>query len=172
MNLSPIISAKPAAVARKAPTYDCGPAGHLTVRQIMERTGLRRQSVQARLNRGRTGAQILAGRLVRVQDVPTYDCGKAGRLTIAQIAKRAGISHSGAARRVRNGLRGERLLVGAVRKERTDSPARPSLLRALRIVRAFPDTVPTVRQLQKVCPMSRSNAVRYQAALRDVLEAA
>jgi hypothetical protein len=151
------------------PLYDCGEAGMLTVRQIASLTGLCKQSVQGRIDRGLTGAQLVAPPLTRSLRVPTYDCGSAGFLTTAQIAKRTGLTHSGATRRVLMGIRGAALLVPK-KADRTEQPARGSLLRALRIARAFPDRVPTMSELQRAVPMSRSNAARWQAAMRDLME--
>lgn len=102
-----------------------------------------------------------------------YDCGKHGKLTTRQIATAAGISIHAARHRVNVGMKGEALVAPRWESLRNVNKAkcrRPSLLTACRIARAFPDRVPTIKELQAVYPMSHASALRWRQGWRDTLE--
>lgn len=98
------------------------------------------------------------------------DAGRFGRLTFAQVAYIAGIKpHSAWNRYHRQGLRGDALVEGKGRLRAPGAlkaPVRvPSMLLACKLAHAFPDRVPTWREIAAVHPMSKTAAIRWRAAM-------
>lgn len=102
-----------------------------------------------------------------------HDCGKFGFLTSNQIAQVAGISIEAVYLRHRRGDTGEALCAPAwdkARKQFKTPCAYPTMLIACQLAKAFPDRLPSTKEIQAVRPMSRQSAVRWKSALRDALE--
>jgi hypothetical protein len=102
--------------------------------------------------------------------VKRYDCGKHGQLTAKEIAARAGIAVETVYDRVRRKWPAADLAepAHALRREKAGIPRMPCVIMALRIARAFPNRVPTVRELRAVAPMCAVQARRWQRALEEV----
>lgn len=109
--------------------------------------------------------------------VRTHDCGTHGVLTTQQAAAKAGISATSVLQRVKAGLHGDDIIEHE-RKPRddyqttyTDSAVHVThgmaVNVAVRIVRDFPNRVPTAQELQQRFGMSRATAYRWRAAVAD-----
>lgn len=98
-----------------------------------------------------------------------HDCGEHGKLTVSQIAGRAGITTFGIYQRIRDGVTGAALCDPAHdRLRRQKSPcSRPVILAALKLATRFPDRLPTVDEIIATHPMSKGNAVRWRYALDE-----
>lgn len=98
-----------------------------------------------------------------------HDCGSYGHLTLPEIAAQAGITVNAARYRVRAlKLSGDALVEGtqALRKRSVGSIVKsPSILIACKLARAYPDTVPTWREVQKIVPMCEQAAKRWSRAM-------
>jgi predicted transcriptional regulator len=102
-----------------------------------------------------------------------HDCGKSGRLTVQQIADAVGITEESVRSRIKAGYTGEALLIGkreGLRMTRTHNTNHPSSLMALKIARRFPDRVPSLAEIQKLRPMSKTSANRWRQMWKTVLE--
>lgn len=111
----------------------------------------------------------------------THDCGKYGRLTAPRIAEVAGVHHNTVLDRIRRGWTGEKLAAPAGklgykprprRNGGNDSkgPRRPSLVLALRLASEYCNTVPSVKEIQRLRPMSAAAAGRWRIAWAEALE--
>lgn len=102
-----------------------------------------------------------------------YDCGKHGHLTAAQIAKLAGVTGTTVRYRIAQGWRGDKLCTPyrSATRRKSDAPCRmPTVAIAVKLARAFPNKVPTTREIIAAHPMSRTAASRWRQAFRDVDE--
>lgn len=102
--------------------------------------------------------------------VKLYDCGKHGKLTARQIADRAGISVFTVYDRVRRKWPPADLAepAHALQRQKADIPRMPCVITAVRIARAFPNRVPSVREIRAVAPMCVVAARRWQRALEEI----
>lgn len=96
-----------------------------------------------------------------------FDCGRYGKLSAKEIARIAGMSREGVWQRVQSGIVGAELC--APKHERLrgvkEKCARPTVMVAMKLARAYPDKTPTLAQIQKVHPMTARNAMRWRQAL-------
>ena len=103
---------------------------------------------------------------------PRYDCGKYGRLTVAQMRLLSGLSKTAQQKRLDAGWRGERLCPPryATRSEAISyrAPPRHALLAAFKIADLFPGRVPTIAEIQSVRPMSDRSAGYWRSAIAAV----
>jgi hypothetical protein len=99
-----------------------------------------------------------------------HDCGRYGQLTVGQIAKRAGVTVEAVRFRINSGWTGDALCL-KYRVEHQRKPGsecrHPTMATAVRLARAFPDRVPTTKEIIAVRPMSRVSASRWRQAFRD-----
>lgn len=98
-----------------------------------------------------------------------WDCGRYGMLTPIEVAKMAGISRSGAWARMRSGIKGADLCMRKSElptqvKERCSNTV---VLVAVKLARAFPGRVPSVKDIRATHPMCRRNAQRWRQAFND-----
>ncbi len=80
------------------------------------------------------------------------------------------MSREGVWQRVRAGITGAELCApkhDGLRKVKAPC-ARPTLLVAMKLARAFPEDVPTLRQIRNVHPMTERSAMRWRQALTEV----
>lgn len=105
----------------------------------------------------------------RGRAAPTYDCGSYGRMTIAQMAKLAGVSVRTIEGRMYRGARREALVVAKLRPKH--GPTTPVIGIACILAARFPNRVPTVKEIRKARPMSLAVAYRWQRAWREALAA-
>ena len=98
-----------------------------------------------------------------------FNCGKYGELTAKQISQLAGISKEAVWQRVRAGYNGAALVAPkheSLRKAKAPC-RRPTVLVAMKLARAFPDRVPSIREIRKVHPMCERNAMRWRQAMLE-----
>lgn len=107
--------------------------------------------------------------LPRGKAAPTYDCGALGRLTMAQMCKRSGLSKNGLQARLARGWTGERLLSKPY--PLTCSRARPALAVAAKLAAKYPGRVPTEQEMMALHPMTRQAAWSWRTAWRAALAA-
>lgn len=96
-----------------------------------------------------------------------YDCGSHGMLTVADMSRKSGVSKEAIRLRMKNGWRGADLLMPAHEMKRNivrKAPRKHVVLAAVKIARAFPHGIPTVKQIMKVHPMGERNALRWRQA--------
>lgn len=98
-----------------------------------------------------------------------HDCGHGLLLTAKQIASHTGLTRAAVSQRLRKGMQGAALIAP---KGLRRAPAKASLRTAVMLARAFPDRVPSLKEIQRVVPMCNSSAIEYRAALSATLEAA
>ena len=99
-----------------------------------------------------------------------WDCGKYGHLTAKEIASVAGITREGVWQRIRvGGVKGAALCApkhDGLRVVR-EPCSKPVVKIAVKLARAFPDSVPSVAAIRKVHPMCARNAMRWRQALAE-----
>ena len=99
----------------------------------------------------------------------TYDCGRHGKLTCAEIAAIAGTSKTAVYKRIHAGYRGEELCSKRWSRQsrvRSDSPPRRHMLVvAFKIALRFPDSLPTLAEVKQVRAMSDANAATWRQAI-------
>lgn len=112
--------------------------------------------------------------------VTKHDCGQHGWLTVKQIHKRTGVPERTIRDRVQRGVTGDELMrarIGA-RETRSETTYRDAAVRtggvgtielAVRVARAFPCRVPTVKELQSMFGMHRATAYRWREAFIDAM---
>ena len=109
--------------------------------------------------------------LPRGRKPPTYDCGRFGMLTMAEMLAKSGVTKQTMRYRMQKGWQGEHLLSGPFARE-VRSPARPALNIAAKLAATYPRKVPTEREMIALHPMSRQAAWAWRNAWRSALEAA
>ena len=139
--------------------HDVGGGRMLTVRQIALQSGCEPSAIYARLHRGVTGVALLASRVTKL-----YDCGNGQKLTVKQIMQRTGLGEASVRSRISRGVTGRDLL----RKERRDAaaPRSSTMVLAIRIADAYPDRLPTTKEIRALHPMSVGAAERWRRALQ------
>lgn len=95
------------------------------------------------------------------------DCGEAGKLGVAEIARRAGVDPDTIRKRMREGVKGAALLApkGRGTHRVPQGAAEPTMLTAARLALHFGERRPTVDEIMAVQPMSRQTALRYCRAM-------
>jgi hypothetical protein len=119
------------------------------------------------------GIAQIAAPLGRKRTGRTFFCGaKLGHLTARQIATIAGISREGVWQRVKSGMKGPELCAPRYESARKakEKCSRPVMAIAMKLARAFPDKVPSVREIRKEHPMGARNAMRWRQAMNDANE--
>lgn len=113
---------------------------------------------------------MIAGPKIRKARARKYDCGKHGKLTVSQIARLAGTTNKAIYQRIKRGFVGERLceLKYEGRRKIRRPCSNPTILIAVRLANAFPDRVPTAKEIAEVHPMSEGNAMRWRRAFAEV----
>lgn len=112
------------------------------------------------------GVATIVGRVARDRG-RKFDCGKFGKLTANEIARITGMSREGVWQRVRSGIVGAELCApkhDGLRKVKTPC-SRPTIMVAMKLARAYPNSTPTLAQIKKVHPMTDRNAMRWRQAL-------
>lgn len=115
------------------------------------------------------GVVTITQNISRHPNAKLYDCGKYGMLTARQIAVMAGITQNAVARRHQSGVRGA-ALCGPKNQAQKGVRAKCSntvIGIAVKLVKAFPDRTPSVRQILDAHPMCKRNAQRWRQALND-----
>lgn len=101
----------------------------------------------------------------------TYDCGKFGVLTVREIAAIAGTTRAGIYRRIERGAKGEALCkpryAALSNIRRVAPPRRHMLISMYKLVRLYPDRLPTTEEIQRIRPMSLQNAQTWRQAIAD-----
>jgi hypothetical protein len=99
----------------------------------------------------------------------TFDCGKFGKLRAPEIAKITGMSREGVWQRVRHGVKGEALCAPKHESKRhaKEKCSKPVVRIAVKLARAFPHKVPTLKEIQAAHPMCERNAMRWRQAFTD-----
>lgn len=171
-SLCPVITPKPAPTPRRASRpstgarHDCGPLGMLTVAEIAARAGSTENAIRIRLAKGITGPKLCeaSGRC------RTYYCGpRHGYLSAKQIAAIVGCSPTAVHNRIRAGRSGLEIIApkwtesSKVRKP--TPPRRHVLVAAFKIADDFPASLPTVKQIQAIRPMSKHHAAIWRQAI-------
>jgi hypothetical protein len=103
-----------------------------------------------------------------------FDCGRYGKLTAKEIARLAGMTREGVWQRVRHGVKGADLCAPKHESKRhaKEKCSKPVVSIAVKLARAFPHKVPTLREIQQAHPMCERNAMRWRQAFADVAGAA
>lgn len=166
MTLAGTLSTPADYLPRKGERHDCGDGVMRTASEIALITGCGVSAVHARIANGWTGADLL-----REKRTKLYDCGKE-RLSIRQIAERAGVSEASIRSRIARGVRGRNLLLKGGDRWEPAAPRHPSMVLACRLADAFPDQLPTTAEIRRLQPMSPQSAERWRNALRAAREAA
>lgn len=150
--------------AKRAAEYDVGDGRRMTARQMARHSGVDLPTIYARLRRGVRGADLLLPKRAK-----RYDVGGGELLTIHQIMLRTDLSKAAIQSRLSRGVTGADLL----RRERKDlaAPRSSTMVLACRLALAFPDRVPTTKQIRALRPMTPDAAERWQAAYRAALRA-
>lgn len=148
-----------------APLHDCGPLGKLTVAEIAQRAGATRNAIRLRLAKGVPGEELCAASLRG----KTYPCGRHGDLTVAQMAKLAGCTREAIKNRIKQGRKGAALVAkkwtASSRVLKPSPPKRHLFVAAMQIADAFPDSVPSIKQIQAIRPMSNHHAAVWRQAI-------
>ena len=144
--------------SRGGAKHDVGGGRMLTARQIAMESGCPPTTIYARLHAGVTGPDLL-----RPLRVKLYQVGDEW-LTLAQISQRTGLAVDSIRSRMSRGVKGAALL----RKERRDmaAPRSSTMVMAIRLADAYPDDLPTTKQIRKLYPMAEHTAERWLTALR------
>lgn len=147
---------------RKGPSgklYDVGGGRMISARQIALETGCQPTAIHARLERGWRGPDLLRPRREMV-----YDCGGGEMLTVREIMRKTGLGESTVRSRMARGAKGKDLL----RKERKDmaAPRSSTMVLACKLADAFPDRLPTTKEIRRLYPMAEGTAERWLSALR------
>lgn len=109
-----------------------------------------------------------------------HDCGKHGRLTVAQIAGIAGVSANSIYCRIRMGVAGEKLCESrtarksqgrkvSYRGQDIHTVGSVNIAVAVTIARAYTTRPPSIDQLRNRFQMSRATAYRWRAAFVDAM---
>jgi len=116
------------------------------------------------------GVAAIAGPKIRKARGRKYDCGKHGKLTVSQIARLAGTTNKAIYQRIKRGFVCERLceLKYEGRRKIRRPCSNPTILIAVRLANAFPDRVPTTKEIVEVHPMCERNAMRWRQAFAEV----
>lgn len=143
--------------------FDVGNGRAMTAREIAMASGCNVSAVYARLQSGWQGSDLL-----RPHRAKLYDCGNGLRLTIRQIQERTGLSENSVRSRISRGITGRDLL----RKGRRDmaAPRSSTMVLACRLADAYPDRLPTTKEIRRMHPMSEQTAERWLTALRAARE--
>jgi hypothetical protein len=138
--------------------YDVGNGVMMTVSEISMASGCDRSTIYGRIAAGDTGPALL-----RPLRAKLFDCG-GEMLTIKQIMARTGLSEPSVRSRISRGVKGGALL----KKERRDmaAPRSSTMVLACRLADAFPDRLPTTKEIRRLYPMAEGTAERWLAALR------
>ncbi len=149
--------------ARGGELHDVGNGRRLTARQIAMEARLEPSLVYSRLKRGVTGDELL-----RPKRLKFFDVGNGEKLTVSQIMQRTGLSEASVRSRISRGYTGKRLL----QKGRKDmaAPRSSTMILAVRLADAFPDRLPTTKEIRKLYPMCAQTAERWLAAMRAARE--
>lgn len=150
---------------RKGERFDVGNGRMLTVRQITLETGLDPSTIYARLAKGELGQD-----LVRPLRRKLFDCGNGERLTVKEIMLRTGLAETAVRSRISRGVKGKALLA----KGRKDAaaPRSSTMVIACRLADAYPDRLPTTKEVRAIYPMCAQSAERWLTALRDARQRA
>lgn len=99
-----------------------------------------------------------------------FDCGSYGKLRAPEIARITGMSREGVWQRVRHGVKGEALCAPKheASRQAKEKCSKPVVLIAVKLARAFPHKVPTLKEIQAAHPMCERNAMRWRQAFTDV----
>lgn len=156
--LAPMLGIRHAYRPRKGERFDVGDGRVMTVREIVLASGTNPSAIYSRLKRGETGEKLL-----RPLRRKLYDVGDR-RMTLGQIMQSTGLSESAARSRISRGVTGAALL----RKGRHDmaAPRSSTMVIACRLADAYPDRLPTTREIRAIYPMTPTSAERWLAALR------
>ena len=157
--LAPSLGIRRAYKPRAGTRHDVGGGVKMTAREIALASGLNPSAVYARLKHGDTGETLL-----RPLRQKLFDCGGGEMLTIKQVMQRTGLSESSVRSRISRGVTGRALL----RKERRDAaaPRSSTMVIACRLADAYPDRLPTTREIRELYPMTATSAERWLVALR------
>jgi len=115
-------------------------------------------------------AALAAPKFKRKAKGRTFDCGRFGKLTAKEIAALTGMSREGVWQRVRKGVTGAALCEpkhDALRKAK-EKCSKPVVMIAVKLARAFPHKVPSLKEIQAAHPMCARNAMRWRQAFTDV----
>lgn len=147
---------------RKGRMHDVGGGRRLTVSQIAYEVGCRPTTIHGRIAAGESGSVLM-----RPLRRKLFDCG-GEMLTVSQIMRRTGLSDGAVRSRISRGLKGAELL----RRERKDAaaPRSSTMVLALRIADAFPDRLPTTKEIRKLYPMTPQTAERWLASVKAARE--
>ena len=118
------------------------------------------------------GAATIASPMAPRNRGRKFDCGKFGKMTAQEIARLTGMSREGVWQRVKAGIHGAELCApkhDGLRKTKTRC-SRPTIMVAMKLLRAFPANPPSVAQIKKIHPMTDRNAMRWRQALVDTAE--
>lgn len=148
---------------RAGKLYDVGGGRMISARQIAMETGCQVTTVHARVQHGWKGADLLRPRREML-----YDCGGGEFLTVKEIMRKTGLGESTVRSRMARGAKGKDLL----RKERKDmaAPRSSTMVLACKLADAFPDRLPTTKEIRRMYPMAEGTAERWLAALRAARE--
>lgn len=132
----------------------------MTAREIALTINCDPSAIYGRLQSGERGPALL--RPIRRK---LFDCGGGEMLTISQIIRRTGLSESAVRSRISRGVKGAALL----RKERKDmaAPRSSTMVLACRLADAYPDRLPTTKEIRQLYPMVEQTAERWLTALRE-----
>jgi hypothetical protein len=99
----------------------------------------------------------------------TFDCGSYGKLTAKEIAALTGMSREGVWQRVRHGVKGDALCAPKhdSKRQAKEKCSKPVVLIAVKLARAFPHKVPSLKEIQAAHPMCERNAMRWRQAFTD-----
>lgn len=139
--------------------FDVGGGRMLCARQIALETGCNPSAVYARVANGWSEKDLLRPRREKV-----FDCGKEW-LTIKQIMRRTGLSESAVRSRLGRGETGASLLRTKVRRDMA-APRSSTMVLACKLADAFPDRLPTTREIRRLHPMAEGTAERWLTAMR------
>lgn len=143
--------------------FDVGGGRKMTVREIAMASGCNVSAIYARIQSGWEGEDLL-----RPHRAKLYDCGNGRRLTIRQIQQRTGLSENSVRSRISRGITGVDLLL----KGRRDmaAPRSSTMVLACRLADAYPDRLPTTKEIRKLYPMCEQTAERWLTAMRAARE--